>query len=63
MTGYLRRSFLREDGLLNYFPGRLHPIDPHNYAATAIFVALLGARPKSTSRPRPAASSCAASTS
>jgi hypothetical protein len=39
---YLRRAFLRDDGLINYYPGRLHPIDPHNYAAAAIFALLLG---------------------
>ena len=45
MAGYVKREFLRDDGLVNYFPGRLHPIDPHNYAATAIFAALFGEDP------------------
>jgi hypothetical protein len=39
---YLQQAFLRDDGLINYYPGRLHPIDPHNYAAAAIFALLLG---------------------
>ncbi len=42
MRGYLSRQFLRADGLLNYYPGRLYPIDPHNYAAAAIFATLFG---------------------
>ncbi|MBX7217338.1 MAG: hypothetical protein K1X90_10240 [Candidatus Kapabacteria bacterium] len=40
MIEYYRQQFLRKDGLVNYFPNRLHPIDPHNYAATAIFMML-----------------------
>ena len=28
--------------LVNYYPDRLHPIDPHNYAATAIYAVLSG---------------------
>lgn len=42
MVEYYRQHFLRNDGLLNYFPNRLHPIDPHNYAAAAIFAILTG---------------------
>jgi hypothetical protein len=42
MRAYLRREFLRADGLLNYYPGKLYPIDPHNYAAAAIYAALFG---------------------
>jgi hypothetical protein len=37
LEAYYRRHFLRTDGRVNYFPDRLHPIDPHNYAATAIY--------------------------
>lgn len=37
---YCRKHFLRPDFLLNYYPDRLHPIDPHNYAATAIYATL-----------------------
>lgn len=40
MMTYYRTQFRRSDGLLNYYPGRLHPIDPHNYAAVAIFQVL-----------------------
>jgi polysaccharide biosynthesis protein VpsJ len=39
---YLRESFLRDDGLVDYYPGRLHPIDPHNYAAAALFALMFG---------------------
>jgi hypothetical protein len=39
---YLKREFIRTDGLINYYPGRLYPIDPHNYAAAAIFARLFG---------------------
>lgn len=42
MMEYYRQQFLRDDGLLNYFPNRLHPIDPHNYAAAAMFEILTG---------------------
>lgn len=42
MMEYYRQQFLRDDGLVNYFPNRLHPIDPHNYAATAIFKVIMG---------------------
>jgi hypothetical protein len=42
LRSYLRTAFLRDDGLVNYYPGRLHPIDPHNYAAAAIFAVLFG---------------------
>lgn len=42
MWQYARRRFLREDGLVNYFPDTLHPVDPHNYAATAIFAVMAG---------------------
>jgi hypothetical protein len=40
---YLSARFVRADGLLNYYPGRLHPIDPHNYAVAAIFAVMFGA--------------------
>ena len=39
---YLRAQFVRPDGLLNYYPGKLYPIDPHNYAAAAIFAVMFG---------------------
>jgi hypothetical protein len=39
---YYRSRFRRPDGYINYYPDRLHPIDPHNYAATAIYTLLLG---------------------
>jgi len=39
---YWRAHFLRDDGLLNYYPDRLHPIDPHNYAVTAIYLTIFG---------------------
>jgi hypothetical protein len=42
LRNYLRTAFLRDDGLINYYPGRLYPIDPHNYAAAAIFAVLFG---------------------
>jgi hypothetical protein len=42
LRNYLRTAFLRDDGLVNYYPGRMHPIDPHNYAAAAIFAVLFG---------------------
>jgi hypothetical protein len=42
LRGYLRQRFLRNDGLINYYPDRVHPIDPHNYAAAAIFAVLFG---------------------
>lgn len=42
MVEYYRQQFLRDDGLVNYFPNRLHPIDPHNYAAAAIFMVITG---------------------
>ena len=38
---YYRSRFRRPDGYINYYPDRLHPIDPHNYAATAIYTLLL----------------------
>lgn len=37
MIEYYEDNFLRKDGFINYFPGNKYPIDPHNYAATAIF--------------------------
>ena len=46
LCAYARRSFQRPDGAVNYFPGRLHPIDPHNYAATAVFGVLAGLEPE-----------------
>jgi hypothetical protein len=42
LRAYLRTEFLRSDGLLNYYPGRLHPVDPHNYAAAAIYAIAFG---------------------
>lgn len=39
---YMRRAFVRDDGLVNYYPESLYPIDPHNYAAAAIFATLFG---------------------
>ena len=39
---YYLDHFQRADGLVNYYPDRLHPIDPHNYAATAIYAVLSG---------------------
>jgi len=42
LSAYWEANFLRDDGLVNYFPGRLHPIDPHNYAATAIYAVCFG---------------------
>lgn len=39
---YYHEHFLRADGLVNYYPSRLCPIDPHNYAATAIYTVLAG---------------------
>lgn len=42
LESYWRAHFLRDDGLLNYYPDRLHPIDPHNYAVTAIHLAVFG---------------------
>jgi hypothetical protein len=39
---YWKARFVRDDGLLNYYPGRLHPIDPHNYAVTAIHLTVFG---------------------
>jgi hypothetical protein len=42
MESYYRDHFERPDGLVNYYPDRLHPIDPHNYAATAIYAVLSG---------------------
>jgi hypothetical protein len=44
MWRYAREQFLRPDGLVNYFPGRLHPVDPHNYAAAALFALLMDER-------------------
>ena len=42
LESYYRSRFDRPDGLVNYYPDRLHPIDPHNYAATAIYAVLSG---------------------
>jgi hypothetical protein len=39
---YYHSEFERPDGLVNYYPRRLHPVDPHNYAATAIYLTLTG---------------------
>jgi hypothetical protein len=46
LCGFARQAFLRPDGAINYFPGKLHPIDPHNYAATAVFGVLAGLGPE-----------------
>ena len=43
---FARTAFDRKDGFVNYFPGSLHPIDPHNYAATAVFGVLAGLEPE-----------------
>lgn len=40
---YYALSFIREDGLINYYPGALFPIDCHNYAAAVIFSILFDA--------------------
>jgi hypothetical protein len=42
LESYSVSRFDRPDGLVNYYPDRLHPIDPHNYAATAIYTVLSG---------------------
>lgn len=42
LLGYAQAHFFRSDGRVNYFPDRLHPVDPHNYAAAAIFGVLAG---------------------
>jgi len=42
LKGYWQAHFVRDDGLLNYYPDRLHPIDPHNYAVTAIYLTVFG---------------------
>jgi hypothetical protein len=42
LDGYYRRHFRRPDGGVNFFPDRLHPIDPHNHAAVAIHAVLSG---------------------
>lgn len=42
MRSYFRQAFLRDDGLINYYPGRLYPVDPHNYAAAAIYAMVFG---------------------
>jgi hypothetical protein len=42
LRSYLRAQFVRDDGLVNYYPGELYPIDPHNYAAAAIFAITFG---------------------
>lgn len=46
LFAFARTAFLRPDGAINYFPGKLHPIDPHNYAATAVFGVLAGLGPE-----------------
>lgn len=38
---YYRHAFMRDDGLINYYPGRLYPIDSHNFAAAALFAQIL----------------------
>ena len=42
MRSYFRRAFLRSDDRLNYYPGSLHPVDPHNYAAAAVYATFFG---------------------
>jgi hypothetical protein len=42
LRDYWHRHFEREDDLVNYFPNRLTPIDPHNFAVTALYSTLLG---------------------
>jgi hypothetical protein len=42
LEAYYLSRFARPDGLVNYHPDRIHPIDPHNYAATAIYAVLSG---------------------
>lgn len=42
MDGYYRRTFLRDGGVVNYYPGTPWPVDPHNYAATAIYEVMTG---------------------
>ncbi len=37
MERYYRSTFPRADGALNYFPGSQYPVDPHNYAAAALY--------------------------
>ncbi len=44
LRGYVREHFVRDDGLVNYYPGKLYPVDPHNYAAAAIFAVTFGER-------------------
>ncbi len=41
LRAYYCRAFIREDGKINYYPGRLYPLDSHNYAAAALFALLL----------------------
>lgn len=42
MDAWYRRTFLRDGGVVNYYPGSPWPIDPHNYAVTAIYEVMLG---------------------
>lgn len=42
MWAFARARFIRDDGLVNHSPDRLYPIDPHNYAAVAIFSVMSG---------------------
>jgi hypothetical protein len=42
MWRYYTKTFLRDDGQINYYPGTIYPIDSHNYAATSIFYTLFG---------------------
>lgn len=37
LQAYLDRTFPREDGTVDYYPGRRYPIDCHNGAATALY--------------------------
>jgi hypothetical protein len=42
LRSYVAKSFVRDDGRVNYYPGRMYPVDPHNYAAAAIFAVTFG---------------------
>lgn len=51
LEGYWQSHFVRGDGLLNYHPDGMYPIDPHNYAVTAIYLTLFGgAQDRATAR-------------
>lgn len=40
MREHYSATYKRDDGSINYYPGQLYPIDPHNYAAASIFTAI-----------------------